>query len=81
MVAESVKVFDELAQFLASLSPTKILAYRSSKKSQERVNFLLAKSKESGLTSEENAEMEKFMMIEHLVQLAKAKALVNLAKE
>lgn len=79
MFVEHLSVFDELAQILASLSPTKLLAFHTSKKSQVRVQFLLAKNKEQGLTVEEDKEMEKHMVIEHIVQLAKAKSLQKLA--
>lgn len=78
MVAEPIYMFEELAQFLASLSPTKVLNFKSSKKSQGRVNYLLEKNAETGLTSEEQDEMEKYMMVEHIIQLAKAKALIKL---
>ena len=42
---------------------------------QSRVNELLEKNKTVGLTAEENAEMERYMTVEHIVRLAKAKAL------
>lgn len=44
MTAEPVLVFEELAQFLANLSPHKVIAFKTSKKSQERVSFLLGKN-------------------------------------
>ncbi len=75
MVLEHHSVYDELAQFLASLSPRRVLAYKASDKAQLRVNQLLEKNKTIGLTPDENAEMERFMTVEHIVRLAKAKAL------
>lgn len=75
MVAEYNSVFDEFAYFLANLSPRRILAYKASPKAQARVNELLEKNKLAGLTIEENAEMERYMVVEHIVRLAKAKAL------
>lgn len=81
MTIETVSVFDELAQFLANLAPSKVMGFRTSKKSQDRVNFLLEKNGTVGLTSEESKEMEKHMLIEHIVQLAKAKALLKLSKK
>ncbi len=71
-------VYDELAYFLASLSPRRVVAYKASPKAQARVNELLEKNKTVGLTSEENAEMERYMTVEHIVRLAKAKALQKL---
>ncbi len=78
MVLEYNSVYDELAIFLASLSPRKVLAYKSSAKAQERVSILLDKNSKVGLTSDENAEMERYMTVEHIVRLAKAKAIQNL---
>jgi hypothetical protein len=78
MVLEYNSVYDELAMFLASLSPRKVLAYKASSKAQERVNLLLEKNKIAGLTNDENAEMERFMTVEHIVRLAKAKAMQEL---
>jgi hypothetical protein len=77
MIAEPVLVFEELAQFLANLSPRKVIAFRTSPKSQERVTYLIAKNKERGLSEAEDKEMEQYMQIEHVVQLAQAKALTS----
>lgn len=78
MTAEYNSVYDELAFFLASLSPRKVLAYKASPKAQERVTLLLEKNRIEGLTTEENSEMERYMTVEHIVRLAKAKALQKL---
>ena len=78
MVAESLSIFDELAYFLANLSPKKVLTYKASAKAQERVSFLIDKNKNSGLNSAENEEMERYMIFEHIIQLAKAKAIQKL---
>jgi len=80
MIAEYNSVYDEFAHFLASLSPRRVLAYKSSPKSQDRVNILIQKNKEIGLSSDENAEMERYMTVEHIVRLAKAKAMQQLNK-
>jgi hypothetical protein len=78
MVLEYNSVYDDLAQFLASLSPRRVIAYKATPKAQARVNQLLEKNKVVGLTPEENAEMERHMTVEHIVRLAKAKALQKL---
>lgn len=78
MVLEYNSVYDELALFLANLSPRKVLAYQSSSKAQERVNFLLEKNTNLGLTTDETAEMERYLTLEHIVRLAKTKALQKL---
>ena len=73
MVAEHLSVFDELAYFLANLSPKKVLTYKASAKAQARVNYLLEKNRTVGLTTEDKAEMERHMAVEHIVRLAKRK--------
>lgn len=78
MVLEYNSVYDELAIFLASLSPRKVLAYKASSKAQERVAVLLDKNSKIGLTTDENAEIERYMTVEHIVRLAKAKAIQKL---
>lgn len=73
-------VFDELADLLASMDPDKVLAFRTSQKSQLRLEELLGKNKESsGLSKTEQTEVEQFMLLEHIVSLAKARALKILA--
>jgi hypothetical protein len=75
MVAEYYSVYDELAYFLASLSPRKVLQYKASPKAQERVNQLLLKNQKDELSAEEQAEMERYMTLEHIIRLAKSKSL------
>lgn len=75
-------VFDELADLLASMDPDKVLAFRSSEKSQLRLEELLKKNKQSnGLSKAEESEIEQFMLLEHIVSLAKARALKMLVKK
>ena len=75
-------IFDELANLLAKMGPQKVLAFRTSNRSQERLNFLLEKNKSNaGLDSSEIKEMEDFMLVEHIVSLAKARALKSIAQK
>ena len=74
-------VFDELADLLASMYPDKVLAFRTSEKSQMRLEELLDKNKQPhGLTIKEKEEIEQFMLLEHIVSLAKARALKMLSQ-
>jgi len=74
-------VFNELADLLASMDPNKVLAFKTSEKSQSRLEELLEKNKISqGLTKSEKSEMEQFMLLEHIVGLAKARALKMIAQ-
>lgn len=67
--------FDEIVDFITSAPlPIQILNFRPSEKSQLRVDSLLDKNREGTLTEEEKRELDQFLMIEHLMRLAKARA-------
>ena len=51
-----------------------VLAFRPSRKTQERVRYLLDRNKAGELTEEESAELKRFGEIERLMQLVKARA-------
>jgi len=70
-------VLDENAiiELLASQSsPENILAIRPSQEFQARASELLAKSKWGVISSEEDQELARYLMLEHIVRLAKMHA-------
>jgi hypothetical protein len=54
--------------------PEQVLAIRPSPELQARVSELLDRNKEGALSRQEEAELERYLMLEHLVRLAKAHA-------
>ena len=68
-------VYSDFAEFIAGLSPEKLLAYYAPPKMQRCVEILVEQKKERKLTDEEVLELEKYFLIKHIVRLAKAKAL------
>jgi hypothetical protein len=54
--------------------PEQVLAIHPSPELQARVSDLLSRSKAGKLSRQEEAEMERYLMLEHLVRLAKAYA-------
>jgi hypothetical protein len=56
------------------LAPAQALTLRPSPELQERVSELLYRSKEGELTQQEATELERYLMLDHLVRLAKAHA-------
>jgi hypothetical protein len=75
----NISVYDEVASFMASMNPEKVIAFKPSSTSQERLDFLLDKQKEIALTPEEKSEIEHYLIINRIVGLAKARALNLLA--
>jgi hypothetical protein len=70
----SLLAFDEVADFIAELNPAKLIALKPSAKVQERLDNLLFKNKEEGLNDDEKLELERYLTLEHLISLAKARA-------
>jgi ribose 1,5-bisphosphokinase PhnN len=69
------KSYDEIVDLFArGTTPAKILAFRPSRESQERVQYLLARNKTDELAEAEAAELDRFGELEHLMQLVKARA-------
>ena len=68
-------VYQEVVDFIASgTNPEKVIAFRPSDKMQQRVSLLLQKNQEDQLSYDEKSELDHFMVIEHLMRLAKARA-------
>jgi hypothetical protein len=68
----------DVLEFLAGLpDPEAILALRPSRALRGRVQELLEKSRSIGLTAEEEREWQQYEYLEHLVRLAKARALAK----
>jgi hypothetical protein len=70
----------EVLELLASLpAPEDILALRPSQELQRRVDELVEKSRAGSLSPAEEAEWERYEHLEHLVRMAKARALTKVS--
>jgi hypothetical protein len=81
MTAQQVDIYQDFADFIAGLSPEKLLGYYAPPKMQHRVELLIAKKKDGKITEDETREMEKYLLFEHIVRLAKARALKLISEE
>ena len=74
--------FQGLAQVLEKLaelpSPQEVLELRPTDELQARIEELLAKNRDAGLDAMEEEEWHRYETVEHLVRLAKARALAKL---
>lgn len=74
------RAYEEVIDFIAAGStPGKVIAFRPSAASKERVAELLELKKTSGLSADESSELEHYLQLEHLMRLAKARAQRHLA--
>jgi hypothetical protein len=84
LMAETSEVHDESAivELLTSQpSPEQIMAIRPSPSLSARVSELLDRSKRRELDRQEEGELERYLVLEHLVRLAKAHAYRQLDKD
>jgi hypothetical protein len=69
------RVYEEIIDFIAAGPTTDdVASWKPSEEAKARVWELIAREKNGGLTSEETAELNRYMELEHLMRLAKARA-------
>ncbi|HYH82915.1 MAG TPA: hypothetical protein VEX86_24185 [Longimicrobium sp.] len=69
------RVYDELVDFIAAnTAPEKLIAFHPSENARRRVADLIFREKNDRLSSEETSELNYYMLLEHVMRLAKAKA-------
>ena len=68
---QALKAFEEVAEFIASVNPAKVLAFRPSEETTQRVSDLIEREKTSGISAEEKSELDYYMQLEHLMRMAK----------
>ena len=71
-MATSLLAFKEVAEFIASLDPEKLLTLKPSSAVQAQVELLISKKKENNISEEEQYELDRLLVLEHLIGLAKA---------
>ncbi len=69
-----MKPYEELVQFIASLSPCEVVDFKPSESARQRVWELIERQKTSPLPADDKSELDHYLEIEHLMRLAKAHA-------
>ncbi len=68
------KVYEEIVDFIAAgPTPAEIAAFHPSEAAKARVWELIQREKEDQLNAEERDELNRFMQLEHLMRLVRAK--------
>lgn len=70
----AAKAYEEIVDFIATGSPSRVIAFRPSEITRIRVRDLVVKEKSGDLTPEETSELEHYLQLEHIMRLAKARA-------
>ncbi len=72
-------IYDHIAETIAAMNPAKVLEMRAPQAATERLESLVEKEKERGLSATEKDELDHFLVLERLIRLAKAHARLQLA--
>lgn len=73
------KAFEDVAELLAKLDPAKIVEIHATPEMSDRVEELINKKKSDDITYEETLELERYLALDMLISLAKARARIILA--
>ena len=69
-----MKAYEELVEFIAAQSPGPVLEFQPSAETRQRVWDLIERRKDGSLDPAETSELDSFLLLEHVVMLAKARA-------
>jgi hypothetical protein len=70
-----IRAYEEIVDFIASgTTPNEVARYQASQATKDKVERLVAKEKESGLTPDEASELDHYLHLEHVMRLAKSRA-------
>ena len=70
----ALQAYDEVIDFIAATNPDKVLAFRPSEATMQRVSDRMYREKTAGLSSEEKTELDHDMWLEHVMRMAKIRA-------
>lgn len=76
----SLSAQDQIATLMADTMPQQILNFKFSDDIQERIEILVNKKKEASISETEVEELEKYLMYDLLIGLAKARSFQHLSR-
>ena len=69
------RAYEEIIDFIASgTTPESLIDFQPSEVVKERVADLIFREKADDLSTDEKVELDHYLMLEHLLRLAKARA-------
>lgn len=74
--------YDEIIEFIATTSPADRLAsFRPSREAQARVEDLLDRNRTTGLSNGEAEELDRYLQLDQIMTLVKARARLRAGRE
>jgi hypothetical protein len=80
MVA-SILAQDQIADLMANAMPEQLIDFKFSNSIQQRINLLVDRKKNATISDTEKEELEKYLMYDLLIGLAKARSFKQLQKK
>ena len=78
----TMRAYEEVIEFIAAgTSPNSLINFQPSDASRKRVEDLIRRDKSTGLSPDEESELEHYLQLEHIMRLAKARAHHYVANE
>lgn len=74
IAVEKFKASEEVASFIAAADPAKVIAFKPSRETMDRVSDLIDLEKNDKITEDERDELDYYMQLEHLMRMAKVLA-------
>ncbi|MEK7253867.1 MAG: hypothetical protein AAB316_03925 [Bacteroidota bacterium] len=72
---KATRPFDDFIDLLiANTNPASIVDFKPKEATVRRIETLLFKEKEGEISPDEKAELDRFLMMEHVIRLAKIRA-------
>ena len=72
---QTIKIYDEIIELIArGTTPQSVINFHLSDTAQNRLEDLIYNSKNNQLTQDKKQELDSYLMLEHIMTLAKAKA-------
>ena len=76
------RAYEEIVDFVAAgTSPSGVIGFHPSAAAKARIAELIEREKTTGLSTEEQSELDHYCQLEHLMRLAKARARQYIAHE
>ncbi|MFN0118864.1 MAG: hypothetical protein ACKV2V_00010 [Blastocatellia bacterium] len=70
---EITRAYEEFVNLIAmGTTPESVIAFRPSPEAQERIDDLVYRAKNIGLSASEQKELDHYVEVEHLLRMAKA---------
>lgn len=74
-----IEAFGDVAEVLAKMNPSMVADLKAPAEINERISTLILKKKEGSINEDEAVELERFLALDMLINLAKARAKTLLA--